>query len=309
MIIDTTRTNSNGNNAKIKMGDIVQFQKMVREHNNAYLCRFKVHKGNCECHSINHLMQSFNAEIERKFVIHLKEQNNNRNIGIAMIVTGDNDSNEGDVDDLVNENWLVNNVLNDDRDNKTRKYSMAQCGLESERNAFVCIEGTDIFLKNFIQESSNTLKDKIAKGIDLHRDACDHLVRLTATELKTNLLYQIRNKLGDQGMSTDRLQRYQEMEYGPHLKSAIKSKDFEYLVDGESAKVLVMVKLNNEHRGNYKIVLEIPGGKRELGETSVDCAVREVYEEAHISLDRQMLENATIDDTVENSGRFYFVRE
>jgi hypothetical protein len=97
MIIDRTTTTSTGNNAKIKMGDILQFQKMIRAYANLHVCKFKVHKGNCGCTCIKRLMESFNGEIETKFVIHLKENTTTENIGIAMIVTSDNDSNQGDV--------------------------------------------------------------------------------------------------------------------------------------------------------------------------------------------------------------------
>jgi 8-oxo-dGTP pyrophosphatase MutT (NUDIX family) len=115
-------------------------------------------------------------------------------------------------------------------------------------------------------------------------------------------------KFIDQGMSADALQGAGRIEYGPHLTSAIKSSHFDYQVDGEFAKVLVMVKISNAH-GVKRIILDIPGGKRELGESSVECALREVYEEAHIRLDRQLLEEAVTDDTVETCGQFYFVRD
>jgi hypothetical protein len=306
-IVKPTTSNQTGHSATIKMGDILQFQKILRDITNSYLCKFKVHKGNCDCACIKNLMWSVTVDIEKSFVIHMKDNTSTNPIGIAMIIPSDNDNGGVDVGDLANENWLVNNVLNVEEGKETRKYSMAQCGLQIEKNAFVYIAGSDIFLKQFIQESSNTLKEKEANGINRHNDTCNYLVRLTVNELKNKAFHLIRCKLTDQGLGS-KLQGHAIMEFGPHLKSAITSTHFNYDINGQAASVLVMVKNNNEQMVP-RIVLDIPGGKRELGETTIDCAMRKVYEEAHIRLDCQMLDNAIKDDIIEKCGTFFFVRE
>lgn len=111
------------------------------------------------------MRNSFVAKCDTKFVIQLKEDKNSAVIPFAMIITEDDDNNRGVEEDLVNENWLVHNVLDVEEGKDTRKYSMAQCGLQSERNAFVCIAGTDIFLKSFIDESTKILKEKKMESI------------------------------------------------------------------------------------------------------------------------------------------------
>jgi CxxC motif-containing protein len=66
MIIEkTTKSNSTEQSAPIKMGDIIQFQNLLRAITNSYLCKFKVHKGNCNCTCIKNLMQSVNVDIEK----------------------------------------------------------------------------------------------------------------------------------------------------------------------------------------------------------------------------------------------------
>jgi hypothetical protein len=57
----------------------------------------------------------------------MKDNTSTDAIGITMIIPSDNYNNRGGVADLVNENWLVNNVLNVEEEKDTRKYSMAQC--------------------------------------------------------------------------------------------------------------------------------------------------------------------------------------
>ena len=55
----------------------------------------------------------------------------------------------------------------------------------------------------------------------------------------------------------------------------------------------VMV-MNTYNRLTGNIDFDIPGGKRRLGESSFDCAIRETEEETSLALTRDILNNATV---------------
>ena len=52
--------------------------------------------------------------------------------------------------------------------------------------------------------------------------------------------------------------------------------------------------MNTYNRLTGNIDFDIPGGKRRLGESSFDCAIRETEEETSLVLTRDILNNATV---------------
>lgn len=76
----------------------------------------------------------------------------------------------------------------------------------------------------------------------------------------------------------------------------------------------VFIKNNNDELliiKDLKGVWHFPGGKKEIGETDIECAIREAKEEVNLDiLELEEVYDATfIFDNIEWKGHFYFVNK
>jgi hypothetical protein len=103
--------------------------------------------------------------------------------------------------------------------------------------------------------------------------------------------------------SENSLSLYKESleKYGPQrILSAFRSRKFEF---SEDAFILVILEQYDDSE-TFKITL--PGGKRQLGETSLECALREFAEETHIRwFNKEMVEAEFCFDAGSKANTFF----
>ena len=167
------------------------------------------------------------------------------------------------------------------------KVSCAQCLLIDEPNGFVCVSspsaqavavGRVLALKR--------IRYKREEAIALHADHADHLavmsrkilweVSSARTRDQTNKAsYSLVNSLGGQNIN---MTGGQQLDLGHHLESLLHITRND--TDADSALWLVMIQ-----RSGRKWNIDLPGGKRHLGETSFEGATRECEEECSLTID------------------------
>ena len=167
------------------------------------------------------------------------------------------------------------------------KVSCAQCLLIDEPNGFVCVSSpstqTVAVARNL---ALKRIRYKKEEDIPLHADHGEHLAVISRkilwqlstarTRDQTNKAnYTLVDSLNRQGMGD---LEDQQIELGHHLVSLlhITKKD----TDVDSTLWLVMMQWSGK-----KWNIDLPGGKRHLGETSFEGAVRECEEECSLAID------------------------
>ena len=139
------------------------------------------------------------------------------------------------------------------------KISNAQCRLDTKsfhtRNGFAVITSKEPGpIKTLIKKANEAKENKIKKKIKLHHDHCDQLICSKIFRGKWKKSHN----------------------YGNHIKQLfendLKKDCFEFVL------IMKMIGLDG------KITYDIPGGKRRLGETSSQCAIRETEEETSLKL-------------------------
>ncbi len=172
------------------------------------------------------------------------------------------------------------------------KVSCAQCLLTDKPNGFVCVSSPSAQTVEFARDlARKRIRYKKAEQIALHSDHSEHVCVLprnilwkyetAKTRDQSNKAdYALRSGLSKQGVehAVGEEANRCEIELGHHLVSLlhITKKD----VDANSANWLVML----QWKGT-KYQVDLPGGKRHLGETSWEGATRECEEECSLQID------------------------
>ena len=173
------------------------------------------------------------------------------------------------------------------------KVSCAQCLLRDKPNGFVCVSSPSIQTVGVARElAMKRTRYKKAEQIPLHSDHSEHVCVVSRKVLwrhetaKTRdqsskadfALRGILSKQGVENLDNDSTNGGCEVDLGHHLSSLlhITKKD----VDADSVYWLVMLQWTGT-----KYMVDLPGGKRHLGETSWEGATRECEEECSLQID------------------------
>ena len=191
------------------------------------------------------------------------------------------------LDELFTANGSADNV-DDGGGGQPYKVSCAQCLLRDKPNGFVCVSSPSIQTVGVARElAMKRIRYKKAEQIPLHSDHSEHVCvvsrkvlwqcEIAKTRDQSNKAdYSLRNILSKQGV--ENLGNGCKIDLGHHLSSLlhITKKD----VDADSAYWLVMLQWTGT-----KYMVDLPGGKRHLGETSWEGATRECEEECSLQID------------------------
>jgi hypothetical protein len=182
------------------------------------------------------------------------------------------------------------------------KVSCAMCLLQDEPNGFVCVSSSSRQTVDFVRDlARKRAKQKRQEGA-LHSDhahfictvprrilwqLCDKAKTREQTRQATN---ELMKHLGTQGVPTNTTDTSKQSELGHHLSSLV------YITKGDSdadtAYWMTLVYDNTSSRKNPCWTLDLPGGKRHLGERSFQGVIRETEEESSLQIDGQwMLED------------------
>ena len=178
------------------------------------------------------------------------------------------------------------------------KISCAACLLTNVPNGFVCInaasrETVSRYARDVARDNAQQL---IEQSISLHADHADHVVVLDSNDL----LVKSSNRQNRDGRNKGRR--------GPSPRKSVDSPSLRNALESEGVDMtnVETVKLGHHVQSLLKIMkkkqyyflaivfriengttieIDLPGGKRHLGESSFDCAIRETKEETSLVVD------------------------
>ncbi len=286
------------------------------------ICRaakYKVHGPLCTCSKVDRLRQRYHQE---------KNKNNNRSLSEelkdldlsdpfdnllvvpetkaipAIFVCNETTSTEFLNDATRCENKLAKDIFDGNTDTTSLdalpfKVSCALCLLRHQKNGFVAIAADSAQELAPTIDKANALKAAIkTDNHELHSDhahficavklsSVNTMLRFAKTRSKhsqivSEILIQLKNGGVDLSPSADGASC--KIQLGHHLTSLL-------WLEGESktSKRTKYIMVLGYVDGPTELMLDLPGGKRHLGESTLESLVREVKEETSLELDKQWL--------------------
>jgi hypothetical protein len=199
----------------------------------------------------------------------------------------------------------------------TFKASCASCLLEEVPNGFVCVSSSARQTVDFARDVARKEADKKRNEGKLHSDHAHYVCSLpkhTMRNLNQARTRQQTREISDQVAAQFSQQGIpatsgENVEFGHHLKSLI---SLNSRADSDALYWLVLV--YDDRKGGGKKdpcwTIDLPGGKRHLGETTFEGAVRETEEEMSLMIDEQWKMETTPRRSRHSSDKinaYYFV--
>jgi hypothetical protein len=164
-----------------------------------------------------------------------------------------------------------------------------KCILELNKNPRVLVISTTVKKMNDIIERGEIEKETITNK---SHDLADMLIYVSSSLFKKEytkktIMEKIKTKISKQfkKRTLDFPDTFEVQYRSNHTKDILEK----YLMDKPKMYVMMMMTLNIDENC---AVLDIPGGKRKLGETSKKAAIRETYEETCLRFNENDLEIA-----------------
>lgn len=315
--------------------------------------RYKVHKRGCRCPKISNIIQQLQKEDQQEtsFAKKMKLVKEHFLVlpdskGLKAIFA----SNEVLVEDprifhqkklspkqrdiILKEETRLKELIFPSNENPHKvKVSCAACLLEVQQNGFLAIASSDFRnMKRVTKLAIEARELKLQDEKDLHHDHADYVCILPRILLQKHVtqsnqkgriskrdvesfqeLKQCMNEQNINITSEDRI------EFGHHLETMLgifsgidaSFEEYKYL--------FVMMFKDIKGKGKYErnvYVIDLPGGKRHLGEQTYECAVRETEEETSLLVDEKWLVNRSVYGTkplisksrFESSNAFYLAQ-
>jgi hypothetical protein len=196
------------------------------------------------------------------------------------------------------------------------KVNCAACLLEHEPNGFACVISSNSDVIDLVRDATSRrieMKRESIKG--LHSDHGDFLLRLPQSllwKLKQNKTRKSGKQVRDEvlsHMANQGIHIYQgsehnvELKIGHHLDSLIhqmssssslkkdKNKCRDHRQDPCEEKYWLLYGFDHTKEHKVSFELSVPGGKRHLGETCMEAAIRETEEETSLIWDERWITN------------------
>jgi hypothetical protein len=177
------------------------------------------------------------------------------------------------------------------------KVSCAGCLLKDEPNGFACISSTNynLIMTQVRDAARQAQQVKIANGDKLHPDHAHHCIVLPHSALARIHRSKTRSQSQQARDEVLELMQHQqdvpitpettvEVELGHHLGSALDLTRTTANKDEEESYWFLMVYDDTQTKTPHW-TLDLPGGKRHLGETAIKAAMRETQEETSLAWD------------------------
>ena len=263
---------------------------------NANKC-YLIHATNCHCGRMKEYMKYLNIQNLRGFLVVQDNAKEKPNYAVSprfpnMIKNSYHFATYCDilkvtnVDTLLLQEKLLFDSINPQND-PGFKFRMAECLLKNINNGFMIFYGKE---KKNIVEFIDFAKQQQIKKVSLHHDHAQYLMpwklanyEVTFERIKNNS----ENTVGDICKSSSRKLK-NTIKYSiildHHLVNFIKNYESAndcIIKTDDWIMVMVNVVISSEKECEFN--LEIPGGKRRLGESTYQCAMRETEEETSIS--------------------------
>jgi hypothetical protein len=273
---------------------------------------FKLHFSGCNCNATNDFFQD-TSSIDVSGIFLFPKIRNARNCYVAVI------NSEEEHDQLEIETDIVKNVIKNCEDSSVT-FSAAQCILSNvekgEPNGMMCIGSiNNQSVESIVAMQRSNVTYKKNNNMDFHHDHVDYTYALKIKKLlewirnggesnKDNktlsiVVYNIISLYYPAGKKDISKASLVDIKVGHHLIDAVTGSGKDFLHENHWLWVTVSIK-QNKNRFDWK--LDIPGGKRKLGEAAFDCARRETDEETSVAID----DSITSEHVATNQENRYF---
>jgi hypothetical protein len=170
------------------------------------------------------------------------------------------------------------------------KASFAQCRLRDEPNGFVCVSSLSRQTVDFARDLARERADEKRNEGELHSDHAHYVCSLSKRTMwnfldkartrqqKRIAADQVMEQLSQQGAPAE---SGENVEFGHHLKSLLLMSKSS---DSDTTHWLTLV-YDDREKKEHCWTIDLPGGKRHLGETTFQGAVRETEEEMSLQID------------------------
>ena len=289
-------------------------------HNDCKALRYKVHKPQADCSKLLKMVEHHdNASDE---LANVKLENGKVD---ALVVVPDTKQKfiyickDTSLAVFEEDPFLAEKKLRDEIFDKTSaietsgfKLSCASCLLnDHEPNGFCLVASSTPSLIDMVREKSRfNQREKEALGIDLHQDHAHFVATLPSSALRTLEQSKTRSQTGQavdeilghltsQGVDVGQSEEFTgSVKIGHHLSSVLaltarsKDEEFWFVMGYDDRK---------------SIELDLPGGKRHLGETALEGAIRETEEETSLVWDNEWVKRVLQSKKSSERGNRYFV--
>jgi hypothetical protein len=307
------RKSSSTRNIEVVTGD---FEAM---HMKCRAARYKVHKPGCSCSKVKQARSALSTKVENSTdgdvnvnsldtsteklngLVVLPEDAKNMFSVYLCVGTGVDEFKRAPLEaelKLKDEIFAQSRV---DTATVSFKVSCAVCllrdepnGLRGEPNGFVCVSSSSRQTVDFVRDLARKRAKQKQQDGDLHADhahfvctaprrALWQLCKAKTRAHKSQATNELMEHLGMQGVPTNTTDTSIGIELGHHLSSLlyITSRDS----DADTAYWMTIVYDDTDRKKSPCWTFDLPGGKRHLGERSLEGAIRETEEETSLQID------------------------
>ena len=278
------------------------FSRLVRE---CEAKRYKVHKPNCGCSKVTSIWSRVKDNTNAN--ANANAQNMNGLVvlpdikSMQSIFKGDSTTTlESYILDLLGCEKVLRDIIfssPNSEDGQKIKVSCASCILQVEPNGFLCVSSVSKSTVDCARDlARETRETRVQNGAVLHSDHADYMCTIRQSTMSHMLSVRGgRSTESNASNGPDLLQQHLEEQgvpiyadgeptiiLGHHLKTILDIRK------GKDEYILAMVRQTVKNDG-IAFEIDLPGGKRHLGESSFECAVRETAEETSLIIDETWL--------------------
>lgn len=289
-------------------------------HNDCKALRYKVHKPQADCSKLLKMVQHHDDAVDELAAVKLENGKIDALVVVPdtkqkfIYVCKDTSLAVFEEDPFRAEKKLRDEIFAKGRiiDTAGFKLSCASCLLlDHEPNGFCLIASSTRSLIDIVRDKSRSnRREKEYSGIDLHQDHAHFVATLPSSALRNlqrsktraqrgQAVDEILGHLSSQGVEVGQSEEFKgSIEVGHHLSSVLaltaRSKDEEFW----------FVMGFDDHES---LELDLPGGKRHLGETALEGAIRETEEEASLVWDDLWVKTVLQAKKFAERGNRYFI--
>eukprot|EP00592_Proboscia_alata_P017639 CAMPEP_0194397592 /NCGR_PEP_ID=MMETSP0174-20130528/125631_1 /TAXON_ID=216777 /ORGANISM="Proboscia alata, Strain PI-D3" /LENGTH=423 /DNA_ID=CAMNT_0039193789 /DNA_START=271 /DNA_END=1542 /DNA_ORIENTATION=- len=179
------------------------------------------------------------------------------------------------------------------------KVSCAACLLKDEPNGFACVSSSSSQTVDFARDMARHQAEEKRQEGPLHADHAHHICtlprqmiwqlhdRARTREQKRTATREIMEHMSKQGVPIDMSGTVDNVEIGHHMFSLLHITKND--TDARTAHWLILVYDDTSKSKNPCWTIDLPGGKRHLGETTFDGTTRETEEEMSLTIDKDWI--------------------
>jgi hypothetical protein len=193
---------------------------------------------------------------------------------------------------------MVETTTTSDTSARSFKATCASCLLDEVPNGFVCVASSHPKTVDMAQDWARQRAEEKRSAAALHSDHAHYVCSLSQPTM-SQVLYHARTRQQTRDAASQIMQQFikqglpaqvgETVELGHHLKSLLQlssrsTTSSSRQKDAHNYQYWLVLVYDDRTKGGYWTI-DLPGGKRHLGETTFQCAMRETEEEISLRID------------------------